>query len=1089
MKKISLFSFSNAKIVRIGWILSIAILSCVEFSYAQVAECTLEYSPPQSKLTEDFYGDCLVADCGQQGDNLPLVTFNYNFHFIAGVAGNLDPDDPTTTADDFLLTNAHRTSELILEAANNLLEDFQLDNLSSNSFIGDSRMRANLYTEANNSDDIHGGIWFWNSLTEYNQAMSSNANLYQNQVKNVVFRDATHASCPGSRLEASTGLSLNNTITAFNYQLVVIDDCWNTWPPLRMGRTLVHETFHNLGLNHSFVCVASGNPCGAVDLDLEAECGNGGDADLTNDCNPSTFNEGICDNSGSGSNNNMGQNPLANAISCCQWGLVYKRAVTAKPNWADIEQTQSSNIVVNAGQDLNWLGFYEADNIVIKNGGKLTVSGQLKVGNRITIEPGGELYLDCALVTNRNAEKWEGIIVEGNSNAHQFELNGIRQQGFLRVNNSTLENASFAIRTYGPDQDNPNFLDERGGVVVASDSDFKNNQQSVSIVDYQGYNPFTNQPYRNLSAFTNCTFTIDNDYIGAYKEEFRNHVYLRQVTGIPFNGCDFINEVAGLDYAHKRRIGIESRDANFIVGAACLDDGLGSDPCSNPKNSVFRGMGYGISAFNTASANTFRVVRTDFEDNFVGIHANSVNNIYAVRNNFQIGNNLPPEYADTYYTGIQLFNATGYQVEDNDFFPSGLIEASQVTVGSAVSGSWREANEIYRNRYSGLMYGNLSNGDNRSNTFANIGLGYICNDNTQNSYDFGVDEESDIAEDQGSANLSAGNCFSNNPVVIESDFRNEAASINYFFETNCNPLDVSFSVNKFLGEINQCPSRIPGDERGKLSASEKQNLQQGFGQSSDIAFQTHSANKLIRDYLIDEENYDWAAARTWLNNKGSLESHFMIIDSWLYEGNTNQAKQALDNINYLNEEKEEYKAFSKLKEIQMQAIDEGISVENMVESNLTQISEIANGNGGNLVFEADGGTDLYAARQAQGLVNSFQENTYIPTLLLPDGNIQQSLAPNISGFDNTTIETLPLLQAAPNPSKDVTVFTYQLPDDLEKATIEVRNIQGQIVKVIQVNENTGKILWNVGELANGVYLYSLVVEEKNVLNQRLIITK
>jgi hypothetical protein len=109
--------------------------------------------------------------------------------------------------------------------------------------------------------------------------------------------------------------------------------------------------------------------------------------------------------------------------------------------------------------------------------------------------------------------------------------------------------------------------------------------------------------------------------------------------------------------------------------------------------------------------------------------------------------------------------------------------------------------------------------------------------------------------------------------------------------------------------------------------------------------------------------------------------------------------------------------------------------------------------------------------------------------LMIGGNNQQSPAPNTQGINNAVAETLPMLQAAPNPTKDATIFTYQLLDNLEVGTIEIRSMQGQLMEIIQLSANTGSINWTAGKLANGVYLYSLIVNNKIIANQRLVITK
>ncbi len=77
----------------------------------------------------------------------------------------------------------------------------------------------------------------------------------------------------------------------------------------------------------------------------------------------------------------------------------------------------------------------------------------------------------------------------------------------------------------------------------------------------------------------------------------------------------------------------------------------------------------------------------------------------------------------------------------------------------------------------------------------------------------------------------------------------------------------------------------------------------------------------------------------------------------------------------------------------------------------------------------------------------------------------------------------------PNPAKSQTSFNYQLPANTSKASIKIHNLLGAIVKDVQLVGQSGKISVNVSDLNDGVYFYSIVVNNETYETKRLIVSR
>lgn len=82
-----------------------------------------------------------------------------------------------------------------------------------------------------------------------------------------------------------------------------------------------------------------------------------------------------------------------------------------------------------------------------------------------------------------------------------------------------------------------------------------------------------------------------------------------------------------------------------------------------------------------------------------------------------------------------------------------------------------------------------------------------------------------------------------------------------------------------------------------------------------------------------------------------------------------------------------------------------------------------------------------------------------------------------------------LSDAYPNPAVAAVNFDYMLPEDTRKSTIIISNILGARVKEVPLASITGIISIPVGDLVNGIYFYTLCVNDQLLLTRKFVVNR
>ncbi|HSI90721.1 MAG TPA: T9SS type A sorting domain-containing protein [Adhaeribacter sp.] len=87
-------------------------------------------------------------------------------------------------------------------------------------------------------------------------------------------------------------------------------------------------------------------------------------------------------------------------------------------------------------------------------------------------------------------------------------------------------------------------------------------------------------------------------------------------------------------------------------------------------------------------------------------------------------------------------------------------------------------------------------------------------------------------------------------------------------------------------------------------------------------------------------------------------------------------------------------------------------------------------------------------------------------------------------------EVISLGQSYPNPATASAIIPYTLPEQYSKASILLREIAtGREIRRYELKRGHSSLNVDLSNLSNGLYLYSLVVDEKPVATKKLAVMK
>ncbi len=102
-----------------------------------------------------------------------------------------------------------------------------------------------------------------------------------------------------------------------------------------------------------------------------------------------------------------------------------------------------------------------------------------------------------------------------------------------------------------------------------------------------------------------------------------------------------------------------------------------------------------------------------------------------------------------------------------------------------------------------------------------------------------------------------------------------------------------------------------------------------------------------------------------------------------------------------------------------------------------------------------------------------------------DGGDKRMITSHVS--DNYNSEAI--LQCYPNPTKELINFKYTLPNNATQGVIHVYNYLGDLIKSLSINQTIGIETVNLSNLSNGLYCYTLLVNNTTIAKGKFVLNK
>lgn len=825
--------------------------------YIDCTNCPMDTLPHQkafscSHTSALYYDPALFAQ--QPSSNVKYVRINFVFVQKDDGTGNFNENESEHTQifDDIITSMNSKMANLNVNSCGGTLSDTKIQ------FVANKIYKKNSYYW-NNDNDLNfykcpdRENWYLKNLADEIDSdpniplgidifFTVGNNAYTNNVLNCT--DTTvYSGCdfacslyPTDDINDGSYIHMPDSYAkyywmknsaVYQYNTPWINGVYN-WYVNGMAVILIHELGHSLFLNHEYTCL----------------------------------NHNIMDPSGS--SNSLHDYFTTNQITAMHRALSVlnvRKFVECPTNAQNDPLTISNNGLIDFG-----ISFFR--NIIVANNSTLRITCDvLMQGNsKIIVQPGSTLILDGGKLTTTCSTLWSGIEVWGNTNQHQFTINGVCNQGTcILTNGATVENAEDGVTNWKKDDYN-----SIGGIIQANNANFINNWRAVSFMAYYNFNP-NNPPLivNDLSRFEHCNFKTTANLLNG--DPFYTFISMWKVKGIQFKGCLFENSNPNATTPNQLGSGIVTADADFTVDGYCSDPYVSPCPGAEFTKTNFTHLNYGINAGTVETNNTYAVGNSIFTNCQVGIYNTGVNNPTLTGNQFLYNSSYSPI---TQGTGISFIGGTGYTIEENAFTAS---TTGITTIGAWMQNTGGNANQIYRNTVSSYTYGFISAGQNR-NSDGTVGLQFLCNTFSNGSYDIYSKIATGVLyngcrKNQGeyisSTNIiSAGNKFSSLALPKYNIRNNSSFLMNYYYGTGANeyPAVVTALVNRIASTTNNtCPcNNGGGGNRAMTTLNDLESVY--FAEKEQETIYRSKLASLIdggnTDYMVNEVENSWPD-ETW----------------------------------------------------------------------------------------------------------------------------------------------------------------------------------------------------------------------------------
>lgn len=93
------------------------------------------------------------------------------------------------------------------------------------------------------------------------------------------------------------------------------------------------------------------------------------------------------------------------------------------------------------------------------------------------------------------------------------------------------------------------------------------------------------------------------------------------------------------------------------------------------------------------------------------------------------------------------------------------------------------------------------------------------------------------------------------------------------------------------------------------------------------------------------------------------------------------------------------------------------------------------------------------------------------------------------GKPENAIKSISVSNAYPNPAASAVHVDYKLPANVTNAKIRISTLLGSVVKDIEITDNEGTVSMGVNDLKNGVYFYSLMINNSATVTRKFVVNR
>ncbi len=222
---------------------------------------------------------------------------------------------------------------------------------------------------------------------------------------------------------------------------------------------------------------------------------------------------------------------------------------------------------------------------------------------------------------------------------------------------------------------------------------------------------------------------------------------------------------------------------------------------------------------------------------------------------------------------------------------------------------------------------------------------------------------------------------------------------------------------------------------------------------------TIAAHDIIRSILSDSV-MDYNNLRNWLDNLGGMRADEEIIATYIEENNFNSAITLANMMptfySLSGTELNEYNYFLDVLNLTISLRQQGRIISDLDSTEIANLVIIANNSNGT------------AGSQAKSILESGFGYNFCKCLETEGTQGYKSSNVNLNELSKTYGFEL---NVEPNPAKEWTAFNYTIPDESIAGKINISDVTGKLIEILDINVNQGQLIWDTRTVANGVYFY------------------